>query len=117
MACDVVALLLLSFIVALAIRIVQIALGGLEIDPKIAEVGGDGPYLYAGSAMQFEVDEYVAVEICRPERRLFKLALFCKRPEGMTPTAYEARWIGEEAEPLDEVATKYRTGELAQVVQ
>ncbi len=64
---------------------------GLEIDPLIAEVGGDGPDLYSGSAMQFAVDEHIAMEICRPERRLFKLALFCKRPEGMAPEDFRTR--------------------------
>ncbi|MGE0668350.1 MAG: hypothetical protein AB7O49_17480 [Sphingomonadales bacterium] len=68
---------------------------GLEIDPLIAEVGGDGPYLYSGSAMQFAVDEHIAMETCRPERRLFKLAVFCKRPDGMAPETFRARWAGE----------------------
>lgn len=73
---------------------------GLEADPKVAEVGGDGPFLYAGSAMQFHVDEHIAVEVSRPERRLFKLALFCKRPADMAPEAFRARWTGEWSGPF-----------------
>ena len=70
---------------------------GLEIDPLIAQVGGDGPYLYSGSAMQFAVEEHVLVPVLRPEHKLFKLVQFAKRRGGMSLDAFKAAWTGEHA--------------------
>lgn len=70
---------------------------GLESDPMVALVGNDGEHLYGGSPFQFHVLENVAVPVCRPERKLFKLAQFGKRPQGMAPEAFHAYWSGRYA--------------------
>lgn len=70
---------------------------GLEIDPLIAQVGGDGPYLYSGSAMQFAVDEHIMVPVLRPERKLFKLVQFVKRRDGVSMDDFKAAWTAEHA--------------------
>lgn len=70
---------------------------GLEEDPRVAQVGGDGAYLYTGSPFQFHVLENVTVPVRRPERKLFKLAQFAKRPEGLAPEAFQAYWSGRYA--------------------
>jgi hypothetical protein len=70
---------------------------GLEIDPLVAQVGGDGPYLYSGSAMQFAVEEHVLVPVLRPERKLFKLVQFAKRRDGLSMEDFKAAWTGAHA--------------------
>ena len=70
---------------------------GLEEDPKVAEVGGDGGYLYTGSPFQFHIDEHVAKPVLRPERKIFKLAQFSKRAEGLSPEEFRAYWTGRYA--------------------
>ena len=70
---------------------------GLAEDPKVAQVGGDGADLYDGSPFQFHVLEHVAVPVRRPERKLFKLVQFARRPEGLAPEAFRAYWTGRYA--------------------
>lgn len=70
---------------------------GLEVDPKVARVGGDGPHLYAGSPFQFHVSEHVSMPVRRPERKLFKLVQFAKRPPSLPVEAFRAYWTGRYA--------------------
>jgi hypothetical protein len=70
---------------------------GLSEDPKVAQVGGDGAHLYTGSPFQFHVVEHVAVPVRRPERKIFKLVQFARRPEGLAPEAFRAYWTGRYA--------------------
>jgi hypothetical protein len=56
---------------------------GLQMDPGVAGVGGDFEYLYGGSPFQFHLAENVVVPVVRPERKLFKLVQFVKRPDGL----------------------------------
>jgi len=70
---------------------------GLSEDPKVAQVGGDGAHLYTGSPFQFHVDEHIAVPVRRPERKIFKLVQFAKRPDGLAPEEFRAYWTGRYA--------------------
>lgn len=70
---------------------------GMEDDPRVAAVGGDGPYLYTGSPFQFHVDEHIAVPVRRAERKAFKLVQFAKRPDSLTPEEFRAYWTGRYA--------------------
>lgn len=70
---------------------------GLEVDPKVAAVGGDGPHLYAGSPFQFHVSEHVALPVRRPERKLFKLVQFGRRHPSLPVEAFRAYWTGRYA--------------------
>lgn len=70
---------------------------GLEVDPKVASVGGDGPHLYAGSPFQFHVSEHILMPVRRPERKLFKLVQFAKRHPSMPMEAFRAYWTGRYA--------------------
>mgnify|MGYP001811753936 CR=1 FL=1 len=70
---------------------------GLEEDPTVAMVGGDGAHLYGGSPFQFHVSERVAIPVKRPERKIFKLSQFGKRPEGLTAEEFQAYWSGRYA--------------------
>lgn len=72
-------------------------LSGLEDDPGVAGVGGDFDFLYAGSPCQFHVDEYIARPVIRPERKLFKLVQFGKRPDDLAPELFRAYWTGRYA--------------------
>ncbi|MDG1233783.1 MAG: hypothetical protein P8P91_16115 [Pseudomonadales bacterium] len=70
---------------------------GLESDPMVAKVGGDFDHLYAGSPFQFQVDEHIAVPVRRPERKLFKLAQFIKKPAALAPELFRAYLTGRYA--------------------
>ncbi|MFK7912322.1 MAG: EthD domain-containing protein [Pseudomonadales bacterium] len=70
---------------------------GLQHDPDVAGVGGDFDYLYSGSPCQFHVSERVCTAVGRPERKLFKLAQFGKRRDGLAPELFEAYWSGRYA--------------------
>ncbi len=70
---------------------------GLEVDPKVAKVGGDGPHLYAGSPFQFHVSEHILKPVQRPERKLFKLVQFAKRHPSVPLKAFRAYWTGRYA--------------------
>lgn len=70
---------------------------GLEEDAAVAGVGNDLEYLYDGSPFQFHVDEHVAKPVVRPERKLFKLVQFGKRPENLAPELFRAYWTGRYA--------------------
>ncbi|HAT26057.1 MAG TPA: hypothetical protein DCS89_03515 [Gammaproteobacteria bacterium] len=70
---------------------------GLETDPMVAKVGGDFDHLYAGSPFQFQVDEHIAVPVRRPERKLFKLAQFIKKPATLAPALFRAYLTGRYA--------------------
>jgi hypothetical protein len=70
---------------------------GLEDDPKVAQVGGDGAHLYGGSPFQFHVLENVAIPVKRPERKIFKLVQFGKRPDSLTQEEFQAYWTGRYA--------------------
>ena len=63
---------------------------GLEDDPRVAEVGGDGPWLYRGSPFQFMVREHVAVPVRRPERKLFKLTQFARRRRDLPEPLFQS---------------------------
>lgn len=67
---------------------------GLEFDPAVAAVGGDGPYLYSGAPVQFHVSEVPVVPVRRPEHKVFKLVQFAKRKPSMDPAAFQACWSG-----------------------
>jgi hypothetical protein len=71
--------------------------GGLQDDPMVGKVGGDFDDLYAGSPYQFQVDEHVAKPVIRPERKLFKLAQFIKRPDDTPPEEFESQLTGQYA--------------------
>lgn len=73
---------------------------GLGEDPRVAQVGGDGAHLYTGSPFQFHVLEHVAVPVRRPERKIFKLIQFAKRPEGLALEEFRAYWTGRYAAHL-----------------
>ncbi len=77
--------------------------GGLIDDPLVGDVGGDGDYLYSGSPFQFNIDEHVAMEVSRPERKLFKLAQFGKRPEGMSEADFKTAWTGDYADKMNQM--------------
>lgn len=70
---------------------------GLAEDPKVAQVGGDGAYLYTGSPFQFHVVEHVSVPVRRPERKIFKLVQFAKRPDNLSAEEFRAYWSGRYA--------------------
>jgi len=70
---------------------------GLIDDPGVAGVGGDFDYLYSGSPFQYHADEHVARPVVRPERKLYKLAQFVKRPEGLAPELFRAYLTGRYA--------------------
>ena len=70
---------------------------GLQEDPVVAQVGGDGAHLYGGSPFQFHVAEHVAVPVRRPERKTFKLVQFGKKPDDMPMEAFRGYWAGRYA--------------------
>jgi len=67
---------------------------GLQDDPNVAGVGGDFDHLYSGAPFQFHVNERVCKPVGRPEHKLFKLAQFGKRREGLAPELFDAYWAG-----------------------
>ena len=73
---------------------------GLEEDPKVAKVGGDGGYLYTGAPFQWHVDEHVVKPNLRPERKIFKLAQFFKKKDGMSEEEFRAYVTGRYAAQL-----------------
>ncbi len=89
---------------------------GLADDPKVADVGGDGDYLYSGSPFQFHIDEHVAKPVRRPERKLFKLVQLGKRPAAMSPEEFRAIWTGRYAAHMNTIPglrghiVNFRTG-------
>ena len=70
---------------------------GLEEDEMVGRVGGDFDHLYAGSPFQFHVDEHIAKPVIRPEKKLFKLVQFAKRPDDLAPELFRAYWTGRYA--------------------
>jgi hypothetical protein len=70
---------------------------GLETDTMVARVGDDFDQLYAGSPFQFQVDEHIAIPVRRPERKLFKLAQFVKRPAALEPELFRTYLTGRYA--------------------
>jgi len=70
---------------------------GLETDTMVAKVGDDFDQLYAGSPFQFQVDEHIAMSVRRPERKLFKLAQFVKKPASLAPELFRAYLTGRYA--------------------
>lgn len=74
--------------------------GGLEEDPRVAAVGGDGPYLYSGSPFQFMVVEHVALPVRRPERKIFKLTQFAKCRADLPEPLFRAYVTGRYAAVL-----------------
>jgi hypothetical protein len=77
---------------------------GLEDDPKVAQVGGDGAHLYGGSPFQFHVREHVAIPVRRPERKIFKLIQFATRPKNISAEEFQARWSGRYAAHIGQLA-------------
>ncbi len=73
---------------------------GLEDDALVAAVGGDGPWLYAGSPFQFMVVEHVALPVRRPERKLFKLVQFATRQSGLPDELFRSYVCGRYAARL-----------------
>ena len=70
---------------------------GLETDTMVAKVGDDFEQLYAGSPFQFQVDEHIAMAVRRPERKLFKLAQFIKKPVSLAPELFRTYLAGRYA--------------------
>ena len=70
---------------------------GLETDTMVAKVGDDFDQLYAGSPFQFQVDEHIAMSVRRPERKLFKLAQFVKKPASLAPELFRTYLTGRYA--------------------
>ncbi|HIE86023.1 MAG TPA: hypothetical protein EYP91_04120 [Gammaproteobacteria bacterium] len=70
---------------------------GLDTDTMVAKVGDDFDQLYAGSPFQFQVDEHIAMPVRRPERKLFKLAQFIKKPATLAPELFRAYLTGRYA--------------------
>ncbi len=73
---------------------------GLEDDPRVAVVGGDGAWLYGGSPFQFMVIEHVALPVRRPERKLFKLTQFATQQPGMPSELFRSYMTGRYAARL-----------------
>lgn len=73
---------------------------GLEYDPRVAAVGGDGASLYGGSPFQFMVVEHVVVPVRRPERRVFKLAQFASQQPGIPSELFRSYVTGRYAARL-----------------
>ncbi len=73
---------------------------GLEDDPRVAAVGGDGPWLYGGSPFQFMVVEHVAMPVRRPERKVFKLTQFAKQQPGIPSELFRSYLTGRYAARL-----------------
>jgi hypothetical protein len=73
---------------------------GLEDDPRVAEVGGDGPWLYRGSPFQFMVQEHVALSVRRPERKLYKLTQFARRRSDLPDALFQSYVSGRYAARL-----------------
>ena len=67
---------------------------GLEYDEMVGKVGDDFRYLYSGSPFQFSVDEHVQVSVRRPEKKLFKLVQFVKRPDSLSPILFRSYLSG-----------------------
>jgi hypothetical protein len=70
---------------------------GLQMDPRVGDVGGDADYLYSGSPFQFHIDEHVALPVRRPERKIFKLVQFARRADGMSCEEFRSLWTGRHA--------------------
>lgn len=70
---------------------------GLQEDEMVGRVGGDFEHLYAGSPFQFHVDEHITKPVVRPEKKLFKLVQFGKRPDNLAPELFRAYWTGRYA--------------------
>jgi hypothetical protein len=89
---------------------------GLGFDPRVGEVGGDDDYLYNGTPIQFHIDESVALPVRRPERKLFKLVQFAKRPAGLSFEEFRAYWTGRYAAHVNRIpglrghVINFRTG-------
>ena len=77
---------------------------GLMEDPLVAEVGGDMDTLYNGSPFQFHVEEKMAKAVERPERKLYKLAQFGKKPKGMSDREFKSLWTGRYASLVGQIA-------------
>ena len=73
---------------------------GLEDDPRVAAVGGDGAWLYGGSPFQFMVVEHVAMPVRRPERKVFKLTQFAKQQPGLPAELFRSYVTGRYAARL-----------------
>ena len=67
---------------------------GLEYDDMVGKVGDDFRCLYSGSPFQFSVDEHVQVSVLRPEKKLFKLVQFVKRPDSLSPILFRSYLSG-----------------------
>ncbi len=67
---------------------------GLEYDDMVGKVGDDFKYLYRGSPFQFSVDEHVQVSVRRPEKKLFKIVQFLKRPDSLSPILFRSYLSG-----------------------
>ena len=76
---------------------------GLEEDPRVAAVGGDGAYLYGGSPFQFMVVEHVAIPVRRPERKIFKLAQFARCRPDLPEVLFRAYVTGRYAAVLSQL--------------
>lgn len=76
---------------------------GLQEDPVVALVGGDGAHLYGGSPFQFHVAEHVAMPVRRPEHKTFKLVQFGKKPADMSTDAFRGYWAGRYAGHVNEL--------------
>jgi hypothetical protein len=89
---------------------------GLGFDPKVGDVGGDGDHLYNGSPFQFHIAEHIAVPVRRPERKLFKLVQFARKPDGMSHEEFRAIWTGRYAAQINRIPglrghiVNFRTG-------
>ena len=68
---------------------------GLEYDPMVAKVGNDLEYLYSGSPFQFCVDESVQLPVIRPEKKLFKVVQFVKRPHDLPAVLFRSYLAGK----------------------
>lgn len=75
---------------------------GLGTDPIVAGVGGDLEDLFSGSPFQCHCDERVVVEVCRPERKLFKLVHFMQRKPQVDNDFFLNQLVGPYAQAVNE---------------
>lgn len=75
---------------------------GLTTDPVVAGVGGDLEDLFSGSPFQCHCDETVLVDVCRPERKLFKLAHFVQRKPDVDKDLFLNELAGPYAQAISE---------------
>jgi len=66
---------------------------GLEVD-RSANGNGNDAFLNRDTLRQVQFEEHQAVPVCRPEHKVFKLALFTRRQRDLSPACFKSTFIG-----------------------